>query len=126
MQLPVIFFYSCITSAFASIIIESIDKSFCIYAYPLIFFLKVSGPYIRQPPMMINDRSIAESSPVSTRVSNNLGTISPAIAREQDLDTKRHGMDIGMSHLFLQIRYLTDQLTDFLNCFVYFISNIFN
>ena len=80
----------------------------------------MSGPYIRQPPMMINDRSIAESSPVSTRVSYSRGTISPAIARKQDLDMKRHGMDIGMSHLFLQIRYLTDQLTDFLNCFVLF------
>ena len=120
MQLPVIFFYSCVTSAFASIIIESIDKSFCIYAYPLIFFLQVSGPYIRQPPMMINDRSIAESSLVPTRVSYSRGTISPANARKQDLNTKRHGMDIGMGYLFLQIRYYTDQLTDFLNFVLFY------
>ena len=87
---------------------------------PIIFFLQVSGPYIRQPPM-INDRRIAaESSPVSTRVSYSRGTISPANARKQDLDTKRHGMDIGMSHLYLQNKYLTDQLTDYLNCFVLF------
>ena len=69
--------------------------------YPFIFFLQVSGPYIRQPPMMINDRRIAaELSPVSTRVSYSSGTISPANARKQDLDTKRHGMDIGMSRLY--------------------------
>ena len=93
---------------------------------PIIFFLQVSGPYIRQPPMMINDRSIAaESSPVSTRVSYSRGTIFPANARKEDLDIKRHGMDIGMSHLYLQNRYLMDQLTYYLNYFVYFIRIFF-
>ncbi|XP_078309606.1 uncharacterized protein LOC144617985 [Crassostrea virginica] len=81
----------------------------------------VSGPYIRQPPMMINDRRIAaELSPVSTRVSYSRGTISPGNTRKQDLDTKRHGMDIVTGWMYEEDpetkvrRWIKDGLNSFI------------